>query len=89
VAHRSSRRVSPPRARPLPGVRSKASDDVAAFGRWAVAFGSVLSAADHLNGRPPPVKAAARPLTGITLRVSLDRRRSPGSTGHYEEMPSE
>jgi hypothetical protein len=50
--------------------------------------GLVLSVADCLHGCPPPVKAADASWR-ITLRVSLDRRRSPRRSGHYEEMPSE
>jgi hypothetical protein len=52
------------------------------------ASGPAFSAADPRHGRSPPVKAPAGPC-GITLRVSLDRRRPPVRIGHYEGRPSE
>jgi hypothetical protein len=50
--------------------------------------GRVLSVVNSLHGCPSPVKAADASWR-ITLRVSLDRRRSPRRSGHYEEMLSE
>jgi hypothetical protein len=49
--------------------------------------GPAFSAADPGHGQSPPVKAMS--LAGSRLRVSLDRRRSPGRIGHYEGRPSE
>ncbi|MGH4010053.1 MAG: hypothetical protein ACRDTH_18185, partial [Pseudonocardiaceae bacterium] len=44
----------------------------------------MISTGDRHRARP-----LTRPLTGITLRVSLARRRSPGRAGRYEESSSD